>query len=89
MSTSKKPPAVPAPPALSPSPYPKGIDPDLARGLDAVANAIGHIVAQHRRCCLNCLQFNEKTETCALAKARPPARVIAYGCPKWEEDIPF
>lgn len=41
--------------------------------------------------CLNCNRFNEKTEICKLANQRPPARVIAYGCPKWDDkdQIPF
>ena len=41
--------------------------------------------------CLNCNQFNEQKELCGLANQRPPARVIAYGCPSWEDvdEIPF
>lgn len=41
--------------------------------------------------CINCLKFREKTEICSLANQRPPARVIAFGCPKWEDvdEIPF
>lgn len=39
--------------------------------------------------CLNCDQFNHKDETCLLAKARPPADVIPFGCASWVEDIPF
>lgn len=41
--------------------------------------------------CLNCDNFIEKTEICKLANQRPPAKVIAYGCPQWDdkEDIPF
>ena len=39
--------------------------------------------------CLNCDQFDHKGELCSLAKARPPANVIPFGCPSWIEDIPF
>lgn len=39
--------------------------------------------------CLNCVEWNPKPETCGKYKARPPAEVIVYGCPAWEEDIPF
>ena len=39
--------------------------------------------------CLNCLHFDEDTEICSLGKSRPPARVIAEGCPSWDIDIPF
>ena len=44
------------------------------------------------RNCMNCINFREmQNEVCDLVMQRPPARVIAYGCPKWEdkEDIPF
>lgn len=41
--------------------------------------------------CINCENFDEKNELCKLAKQRPPARVIVFGCPKWEDkdEIPF
>lgn len=39
-------------------------------------------------CCLTCTEFEEGTEKCRLANARPPANVIVYGCPQWD-DIPF
>ena len=39
--------------------------------------------------CLNCLNFDEKKEICNLCNQRPPARVIAYGCPQWVDEIPF
>lgn len=32
---------------------------------------------------------NTPPETCTLYGVRPPARVIAYGCPSWEEGLPF
>ncbi len=41
--------------------------------------------------CLNCINFKEQTELCGLVDIRPPAKVIAYGCPQWEDkdEIPF
>lgn len=42
------------------------------------------------RSCMSCEFFTERTEGCELAQgARPPARIIAYGCERWVEDIPF
>lgn len=39
------------------------------------------------KCCLNCCKFNEDTELCKLCTppARPPARVITFGCPAFVE----
>lgn len=44
-----------------------------------------------QKSCLNCCNFEEEKELCRLAKARPPARVIAYACPNHfdESEIPF
>lgn len=43
------------------------------------------------RSCISCRLFDEKTEFCTLFNQRPPARVIAFGCDKYEDcdDIPF
>lgn len=42
------------------------------------------------RTCITCMKFVENTEHCSQFGARPPARVIAYGCPAYENDeIPF
>ena len=41
-------------------------------------------------CCVTCEHFDDKLEMCKLAKMRPPAHVIAYGCPSWDDNrIPF
>lgn len=43
--------------------------------------------------CLSCRHFNEIDETCKKAKPpqRPPAKIIANGCPQYDDaaDIPF
>jgi hypothetical protein len=35
--------------------------------------------------CMNCHHFDEPSECCAFAGSRPPARVIAFGCPAFKE----
>lgn len=42
-----------------------------------------------RRTCVECLHFDHQSEHCILAAQRPPARVIAYGCREYTDDIPF
>jgi hypothetical protein len=39
--------------------------------------------------CLNCEHFEEEAEHCKLYKIRPPARIIAYSCPSWDQLLPF
>lgn len=43
------------------------------------------------RSCINCINFNQRQELCWLVKQKPPAKVIVFGCPKWEDkdQIPF
>lgn len=54
-----------------------------------ISIALSKIEAVYQSC-LNCENFDEKNELCKLCNLRPPARVIAYGCPQWEYDeIPF
>lgn len=57
---------------------------DLACAIEELLEA-----AAIDRSCLGCEHFNEPTEVCALAGARPPARIIAFGCPKFLYKIPF
>ena len=38
--------------------------------------------------CTTCVNFDTALEMCKLAKLRPPADVIASGCPQWE-GLPF
>lgn len=58
-------------------------------------NYIYKMVTEYRgevtRSCISCSLFKESTETCTKFNARPPARVIAYGCKDYfsEDEIPF
>ncbi len=64
------------------------IDSDIAKALDKLAESVVSGIVGDRRTCLSCEHFNEKNELCSLAGARPPARVIVFGCPSFEF-IPF
>lgn len=43
------------------------------------------------KCCLNCENFHEKKDVCLLVNAKPPTRVITFGCERWldKDEIPF
>lgn len=61
----------------------------IALALRECGRQVAEAVATNVETCLTCEHFDESTETCALAKARPPARVIAYGCPCYVPGVPF
>jgi hypothetical protein len=59
-----------------------------------LAKEMGPILDRVTRTCVTCEHWVDekaavKPNTCRLANALPPPRVIAYGCEKWEETIPF
>lgn len=60
---------------------------------EAIANHImQHIkvaLNQATRSCLACEHFNESNELCGYYNQKPPARIIAFGCDKYEDKIPF
>jgi hypothetical protein len=41
--------------------------------------------------CITCSRFNEPMELCNHFKAKPPARIIAFGCDQYldTEEIPY
>jgi hypothetical protein len=55
-----------------------------------VSTRVAYELERLTRTCVNCINFLEKSEECMIAGyKRPPARVIAFGCEKFEEEIPF
>lgn len=42
-----------------------------------------------RRTCITCEYFDKEKEVCKNVGQRPPARVIAFGCEQYEQEIPF
>jgi len=61
---------------------------------DVALNKLGRSIAEWMadvglyRTCLNCCDWNDKTEICMKYKSRPPAKVIVSGCDS-HTDIPF
>jgi len=62
--------------------YPSELEAALRQLLDQASIA---------RTCLDCEHFTEGPDTCGLVHppARPPARIIVLGCPKYVAAIPF
>lgn len=75
---------------MSTSTYDDILSERLREGLDHHALRITTALREARRTCITCCYFNDKTETCEYVKppARPPAQVIAFGCPEYEL-LPF
>lgn len=75
---------------MSTSTYDDILSERLREGLDLHALHVTTALREARRTCLTCCYFNDKTEECELVKPsmRPPAHVIAFGCPKYEL-LPF
>jgi hypothetical protein len=66
------------------------LDKQILDGIQQCARNMAQAIETARRTCLRCTHFNQITEICALAQQRPPARVIALACKKFEDDgIPF
>jgi hypothetical protein len=48
------------------------------------------ILDTNLRSCLNCTRFEVELEVCNLYDQRPPARIIAKACERWESiELPF
>lgn len=60
---------------------------------DEVSDRVKQIIENATRSCINCMHFDEASETCGITtpRQRPPARIIAAGCNLWLDDgtIPF
>lgn len=63
-----------------------------------IAEELGRVMRRHldecTKCCPNCEHWinGPKTapiEVCELAGIRPPADIIAFGCEKYQDKIPF
>lgn len=65
------------------------LDSCIADAIKQCAKAIGQAVADGRSTCVHCRHFREADELCLMADQRPPAKVIAFGCPAFDPDIPF
>ncbi len=61
--------------------------------IEGIAKELGAVMRKHldesTKTCINCFHFQETTEQCKLFRARPPARIIAFGCEKYDDQIPF
>lgn len=67
------------------------LDANIADAIKKMAKAVGQAVVDGRRTCVHCVYFDQVAEQCVYYSPamRPPAQVIAFGCPAFEQDIPF
>lgn len=59
---------------------------------ETLSKSIDDSLRRSIMCCVNCSHWDDKNELCTAAKpapARPPARVIAFGCEYFLDVIPF
>lgn len=66
--------------------------------INDIAENLGQVMRRHldecTRCCPNCTfwingPMTAPIEHCELAGARPPAHIIAFGCERYQDKIPF
>lgn len=62
---------------------------DVEQRIEQYAASLKIEMRRSYTCCPNCLHFDGANEQCKLAAARPPAQVIAFGCERFDFDIPF
>jgi hypothetical protein len=72
----------------SQSDYQRQLDQQIVGGIQQAGRSLALAIEAARHTCIRCVHFTEATEICALAQRRPPAKVIALGCPKFD-DCPF
>lgn len=65
----------------------------LVQRIEAVsaqfAAGLTRVVENAARTCIVCDHFDLPKELCNLNRQRPPARIIAFGCECFENEIPF
>lgn len=61
----------------------------IAVALQSCASQVARGIVDALQTCINCEHFDEPSEVCRLAGQRPPARVIAHGCPCHVARPPF
>ena len=67
---------------------------ELVKRLEVASNnlvdALTRSVQNTLTTCIVCDHWNQGQEVCMkFNNQRPPAKVIAFGCPAFENDIPF
>jgi hypothetical protein len=66
---------------------------ELVERLEVVSNKIiDNMVTACQiaiKTCVTCDSFNQVKETCNLNGLRPPAKIIAFGCECFTQDVPF
>jgi hypothetical protein len=66
---------------------------DKQATIKAVAEYLTPMIEQALRAatktCMTCDHFRQVDEICQKYNMRPPAKVIAFGCPAYEDEIPF
>jgi hypothetical protein len=62
---------------------------NIAIALQSCASQVARGIVDALQTCVNCQHFDEGVEVCKLAGQRPPARVIAHGCPSHAPAVPF
>lgn len=61
----------------------------ITKRIDELFNALSGELEKNVKTCISCNSFDESTETCKMFEQRPPARIIAFGCEHFNDDIPF
>ena len=57
--------------------------------VDVVGPAVFNAFMDATRTCITCDHWQANTEICGLYNARPPAKIIAFGCESYINEIPF
>jgi len=70
-----------------------GHDSNRSIAVNQIAEHLAARIRQHldecTRCCPNCDHWMPGKELCELVMQRPPADVIAFGCERYDDAIPF